>query len=324
MKHFFILLAFMLWAGVSVVCAREKVKFLLFTDLHYDIMPDGDERLRAIGEAARKNKVDFVIELGDFVPPFPKYNAVKELLHALPMPVYHTLGNHDIDRTDKQAYVDFWEMPAPYYYFDRGKFRFIVLDSNFFEDKDGTIRPYDKGNYYAYSEEQRNRFGQTQLKWLEELLQDTAHIHLVFCHGPINDGYASIVANNDIHGILTGARSKGAAIAAVFGGHIHSDNYHAIDGIHYLQVNSASYIWGGDEFVNTERYPDSVYRQRPALKYTIPYEKAVYAIVEADDKGNITIRGTKGRYVQPETDPELLKTKPYPCSPTIENRKLKY
>ena len=319
-----ILLILLLLNSALCLIAQEKVKFVLFADLHYDSMPDGNERLSAIIKYAEKQKVDFMLELGDFIPAKPEFDLVKKQICSSPIPMYHTLGNHDLDRIDKKTYTEYWGMPASYYYFDKGKFRFIILDSGFFIDKDGILKSYDKGNYARVEEGGRNRYSEDELAWLQELLNDTSRICLLFSHAPVNDQYAEVSQNKELHNMLLKAREKGTKIAMVFGGHMHSDNYHLIDDIHYMQVNGVSNIWGGAKFVNTERYPDSLYRKYPSLKYVIPYDKPLYATIEIDTKGNIRITGTKSNYVKPEPDKELLKTKPYPCSSIISSLKLKY
>lgn len=321
MKRIFLLLFII---SASCLNAQETVKFLLFADLHYDIMPDAEGRLRTVIEQAKKQKVDFMLELGDFIPITPQYAAAKERVQASPVKLYHTLGNHDVDSNDKQAYINYWGIPASYYYFDKGKFRFIVLDSDFFRDKDGVIKPYNKGNYGRVEETERNKYSKEELAWLENLLQDTEHICILFSHAPINDQYAEISENKDIHAVITKARDNGTKIAMVFGGHMHSDNYHQIDGINYMQVNSISNIWGGSKFINTERYSESDQKKYPSVKYVIPYEKALYAIVEVNASGTVKIKGVKSKYIKPEPDKELLKTKPYPCSSIISSLKLTF
>lgn len=321
----YVLMGFLLFQTIFLG-AQEKVKFLLFSDLHYDIMPDAKERLRTMLGEAEKQKVDFVLELGDFVlPDSSRYADVQTWVRNCPLPVYHALGNHDIDKNSKQVYLDYWDIPASYYYFDKGRFRFIILDSDFFVDKDGEVKPYDRGNYASVEEEQRNRYSREELQWLKGALSDPTRICVLFSHAPVNDLYEDVSENNrEIHRIITEARDKGTPVAGVFGGHMHSDNYHLIDGIHYIQVNSASNIWGGSQFINTDRYPADVYTRYPSLKYVIPYDRPLYAIVEIDDKGEMVMKGVRGDYVKPEADPELLKKKPYPCSPVISDLKLKF
>lgn len=324
MKHLIPLFLLLILLVVSCHKKTEKVKFLVYTDLHHDLIPDAEERLKTIIQNAEKNKVDFMIEIGDFAFALPKNVVIKDILNSTTIPTYHTLGNHDMDKNSKKEYIDFWELPAAYYYFDRSVFRFVVLDSNFFIDEEGNEQHYDYGNYYI-DESRREKFSKEQLKWLEKLLQDRDHIYILFAHGPVNDQVTSVSYNKEIHGILTKAVSEGTKIAAVLGGHNHSDNYHVIDGINYLQVNSASYYWAGSDFINTERYPQEVYNQYPALKYMVPYNSALYAIIEMDDKGNMKVIGTEGNYLPPLPDEKALNEAfIYPCSPDIKSRNISF
>lgn len=316
------LLALVILSCLTVsLYAQNHIKFVVFADLHYDMMPDGDVRLQTILNAAKKSKSGFIVNLGDLSAPVPAYQVIKDRFDNCPLPVYHVIGNHDTDKAGKQAFMDFYGMKAPYYYIDKGKFRLIFLDSNFFIDKDGQEKSFHKVNYAG--SQRINLFSSEELGWLKEAL-NTEQVCLIFSHAPVNDGHDKIIDNREIHQLLTDARESGTQIAAVFGGHIHSDNYHVIDGINYMQVNGASNIWGGANFINTERYPAEVYKKYSSLKYIIPYKDALYAIVNVNTKGKVRIEGVKSGYVEPAPDPEKLKTKPYPCSAEIPDRKFTY
>lgn len=318
MKSLLFLLALL---TASPLFAQNHLRFLIFADLHYDMMPDADSRLETIFQAARKNKVEFMVNMGDLAAPVSRYRPLKDKLSGSPVPVYHIIGNHDTDHSGKQAFMEFYGMEKPFYYIDKGKFRFIFLDSNYFIDKDGQTKDYHKRDYIR--SKQIDRYSPEELQWLENTLQ-TEQICLLFSHAPVNDNYGEIINNVDIHKIITTAKAKGTDIAAVFGGHNHSDNYHIIDGIHYIQVNSASNIWGGSQFANTERFPAEVYKQYTSLKYIIPYRDALYATVDIYSNGKVKIKGTKSSYIPPAPDPEKLKNKPYPCSARILDRKFTY
>lgn len=305
----------------SSLFSQNHLRFLIFADLHYDMMPDGDSRLETIFQAAGKNKTSFMVSMGDLAAPTDRYRFLKDKLSQSPVPIYHIIGNHDTDHSGKQAFMDFYGMEKSYYYIDKGKFRFIFLDSNHYIDNNGKTKDYYKRDYIR--SKQIDRYSPEELQWLKKTLQ-TSQICLLFSHAPINDHYGEIINNVDIHKIITTAKSNGTAIAAVFGAHMHSDNYHVVDGIHYIQVNSASNIWGGSQFTNTERYPAEAYKQYPSLKYIIPYQDALYAIVDINSNGKIKIKGTKSSYMLPAPDPEKLKNKPYPCSARILDRKFKY
>lgn len=318
MKPLLFLLALL---TASPLFAQNHLRFLIFADLHYDMMPDADSRLETIFQAARKNKVEFMVNMGDLAAPVSRYRPLKDKLSGSPVPIYHIIGNHDTDHSGKQAFMEFYGMEKPFYYIDKGKFRFIFLDSNYFIDKDGQTKDYHKRDYIR--SKQIDRYSPEELQWLENTLQ-TEQICLLFSHAPVNDNYGEIINNVDIHKIITTAKAKGTDIAAVFGGHNHSDNYHIIDGIHYIQVNSASNIWGGSQFTNTERFPAEVYKQYTSLKYIIPYRDALYATVDIYSNGKVKIKGTKSSYIPPAPDPEKLKNKPYPCSARILDRKFTY
>lgn len=318
MKSLLFLLALL---TASPLFAQNHLRFLIFADLHYDMMPDADGRLETIFQAARKKKVEFMVNMGDLAAPVSRYQPLKDKLSGSPVPVYHIIGNHDTDHSGKQAFMEFYGMEKPFYYIDKGKFRFIFLDSNYFIDKDGQTKDYHKRDYIR--SKQIDRYSPEELQWLENTLQ-TEQICLLFSHAPVNDNYGEIINNVDIHKIITTAKAKGTDIAAVFGGHNHSDNYHIIDGIHYIQVNSASNIWGGSQFTNTERFPAEVYKQYTSLKYIIPYRDALYATVDIYSNGKVKIKGTKSSYIPPAPDPEKLKNKPYPCSARILDRKFTY
>lgn len=325
-RRFFVGSAGALCAGMALGSSAkspERVRFLVFADIHHDLIPDAPERLRQIIARAEAEKVDFIVELGDFCFPLPHNQDFKAAWDSTAVRRYHVLGNHDMDKNTKADYTAYWEMPGTHYTFDKGPFRFVVLDSNFFNNPDGSFAPYTHANYF--SKPGRDSFSPEQLQWLEALLKDKSRVYCLFSHAPVNDGYAEVRQNRALHEILTRARAAGTRIAGAFAGHIHSDNYHRIDGINYMQVNSASYIWGGGAFKETRRYPEDVHKKYSALKYTINYETPLSAVVEITADGSVAIQGAVSRYRPPAPDEALLKEKmDYPCSPVIENRAFRF
>lgn len=322
MKKILLAVGLLLSALTLPAQAAERVRFVLFTDLHQDLIPGRPDALRKIVSVAEKNDADFLIDLGDLAFPIPQNRVIRDILDSASMPVYHVLGNHDMDRSDKRTYMDFFGIEAPYYRFDRGKFRFIVLDTNFFLDSEGNEHPYANGNYYGAPV--REHVGGGQAEWLREQLADRSKIVVIFTHAPLNDRFDRVEQYAPLHRIITEARDNGTRIAAVVGGHNHSDSHFTIDGIHYLQMNSASYIWGGEAFENRTHYPDSVYRAYPSLSYCIPYAVPLYAVFTIDTRGRLTVEGVEGSYLPPAPDPRKLATKPYRCSPSQQSRKLKF
>lgn len=46
-----------------------SIRFLVFSDMHYDTVEDGDERISKIIKKVKENQLDFCISLGDFCEP---------------------------------------------------------------------------------------------------------------------------------------------------------------------------------------------------------------------------------------------------------------
>ncbi len=319
MKPFFsralcLLLLGLLWPAASAE-KPQRIRFVVYSDLHHDLMPGGPERLQAIVDAARRERAELMISLGDLVFPKPENQVIPETLARSGIPQYHAMGNHDMDQGSKNDYMRFVGMNAPYYHFDRGLFRFVVLDTNFFTDKDGREHPYDRGNYFAPRAVRKNIVDSAQQQWLEGVLSDPGRIYLLFCHAP---------SHETLQPILRRARDRGIRVAAVFEGHLHGDRLRQIDGVNYLLVNSASYIWGGESFESRDHYPPDMYRRYGNLHYIIPYAKPLYAVVEVSSAGKLTVRGVKGDYMEPRPDPVKLHEQAEYYSPSIANRTFRF
>ena len=107
------------------------IKFLAFTDLHYDYATQGDERIRQIIDRVKTGKVDFIVSLGDITAPFEEYDHVLKKVNSAGIPVYHVLGNHDV-KVDLQKTMDFLGLEKPYYSFVRGNVKFLILNSCYY------------------------------------------------------------------------------------------------------------------------------------------------------------------------------------------------
>ena len=59
----------MLSEGRGLAMRKQTVKFGVFTDLHLEIMHDGERRLTEFLDRMKKENVDFIIQLGDFCYP---------------------------------------------------------------------------------------------------------------------------------------------------------------------------------------------------------------------------------------------------------------
>jgi predicted phosphodiesterase len=264
-----LLLSFLCW-GEEAEVKTSALRFGIVADAHYADVDarggrtyrDGLKLMRECVETMNQEKVDFLIELGDFKdqdnPPVePKtltyLGTIESEFAKFVGPRYHVLGNHDMDSLSKTAFLASVEntgIPKEknYYAFLLKGFQFIVLDANF--KRDGT--PYDKGNF----DWKDANIPKEELEWLRKTLSEHIGKSMVFVHQRLdNDGAAICVRNAaDVRKVL--AESK--RVVAVFSGHDHPGAKSVMDGIQY---------------------------------YTLRWLTSGYAIVEVNNESRLTVKG---------------------------------
>ncbi len=224
--------------------ARRLLRFGIVTDCHY---ADEDtmgtrfyrESLDKLAECiARMNaeKVDFLIELGDFKdqnkPPVEEatlsyLEKIEAVFQKFEGPTYHVLGNHDMDNLSKSQFLARVENTGidsgrNVYSFDVRGLHFVVLDANY--KADGA--DYDHGNFVWND----SNIPRQQLEWLEADLAAADGPAVVFVHQPLDKAGQEYVKNGaDVRAIL----QQSGKVLAVFQGHRHQGGYSEIEGIHY-------------------------------------------------------------------------------------------
>lgn len=294
----------------------KKVRFGIITDVHNDVMHDGEYRLRTFLNAAKNEELDFIIQLGDFCQPKEANKEFFNLFNNYPGKKYHVIGNHDFDAVnvpDKLSVVkNFYGLASTYYSFDSNNFHFIVLDGN---EKD----PDFKQGYPRY-------IGQKQQEWLKDDLQKSSLPVVVFVHQPVGYDDLGLINRVQIRAIFEeeNKRTGFKKVIACINGHTHIDQNQEINGIHYIQINSSSYRWLGEKYALSSRYSKKFDTFYPDIRYTAPYKDSIYAFAEITDK-HITIQGKLSEFVGPhpkelgynEHDLEFTK-------PDITDKKLRY
>lgn len=298
---------------------QNQVTFGVFSDLHLDIMHDGEKRMEAFFRAAEEADVDFIIHLGDFCyprgvlgvapeailpvnlklslekPPVqPGKDALLERFRNFPKPSYHVLGNHEMDFCTKAEAMEVYGMASSWYSFRCKGWHFLVLDGNHFRNDAGELIPY--GGAASYYRDQPY-LGQTQLQWLEEELATGPEPAVLFCHQPLNRRNRGLKDVDAFQEILARARQRGKQVRLCMNGHLHIDDLKTENGVVYHALNSISNFWAGEEY-ETLRYPPEIEELYPSLRYTFPYAKPVFAIVTLTEE-ELIIRGRPGRFVQP-------------------------
>ena len=285
-------------AGLSA-CRTTKerpVRFAIASDFHAPDIPDGEHRVATFIKAANDEKVDFIIELGDFCRLDSASQVYRDLWNSFPGSKYHVIGNHDMDRYTFEEYTQGMNMPARYYSFDQGDFHFIVLDgNNLFDGKKYTH--YARANYYVDAKK-RAHIDPEQMEWLKKDLAATNKRCILFSHQSIEEAL-----NNgaEVRKILEAENQRAGfkKVVMAFGGHNHSNYSKEINGITYVQINSASYVWIGEPTQTEKRYSKEINdRFGGILKYSMTYTEPLYAIVTLNSKG-ATLKGTDAEFVPP-------------------------
>jgi predicted phosphodiesterase len=264
----------------------NEVRFGICTDIHKDIMHDADSRLLTFVNEMNRQKVNFTIQLGDFCRPYAYNDTFLGIWNSFEGPHYHVLGNHDMDGgfTEQQTMV-YLGMKSSYYSFDQNRFHFIILDGN--EKKD----PPQEG-YPRY-------IGERQKNWLIDDLRKTESQVILFSHQSLEDNWG-VENQEDIRKILEDENKKAGKrkVLACFNGHSHLDAAEKINDIWYVEVNSMSYFWVGEEAKHLS-YKEEVHKNYPWIEYTCPYEEPLYEIVTVSGDGTIEIKGTSTQWVGP-------------------------
>lgn len=224
-----------------------SLRFGIVTDIHYSeresydsrYFKDSIQKLQDAIHTFRQSDLDFLIELGDFKDQdatpdrdstLAYLDTIEEVFQSFNGPVYHVLGNHDMDSISKE---DFLQRTTnygkankkSYYSFTVNRIRCIVLDANFNEDGSS----YDSGNFdwtkaYVSGE---------QVAWLREELSDKKPT-IVFIHQLLDDFsdiYKAVCVDNasEVVSIL----ENSGCVLAVFQGHHHAGHYSFRNDIHY-------------------------------------------------------------------------------------------
>ena len=250
-----------LFAGGSLHPASTLPRFGIVADVHYADRPPagtrfyrlGLSKLRAVVDLMNSQGVDFLVELGDFKDQDAKpgeastlgyLHSIEEAFQGFRGPIYHVLGNHDVDSITKEQFQAAVTNTGigrerTWYSFDRGGCHFVVLDANFKAD----MTPYSKGNF----DWQDTNISFEQLDWLSKDLLGASRPAVVCVHQRLDEGTSEpSVANREA---VRQALQESGKVALVLQGHVHTGAYQRIEGIPYYTL--AGSIEGDDPGDNT-------------------------------------------------------------------------
>jgi alkaline phosphatase len=244
-------------AGLTITGFKSEspvVRFGVITDLHYADMEKKNNRdcrqsIQKLQDAVavfNKEKVDFVVELGDFKDQDKNkkwkdtigfLKEIESVFAEFNGPRYHVLGNHDMDSISKSDFLKNVintgiSKRKSYYSFDMNDIHFVVLDGCFTsEEKDYNFGDFDWDDSYIT---------QKQLEWLKADLAKTKNPTMLFIHQRL-DEFATekvghCVANSkEVRAVL----EKSGKAVAVFQGHEHTGDYSYRNGVHFFTQKAA-------------------------------------------------------------------------------------
>lgn len=299
------------------------MKFLLFSDLHhYPGVFDGGtwEDLGVLQKAAEEHGCEFMIHAGDFchAPSLvPDYVKAYNEFH---IPTYHCLGNHDTDKTPLEETLKAYRMPADHYYFDRGGYRMVITNPNFFKDGEDYI-PYSMSNYYSHADT-RETMPPEQIAWLKETVESSPYPCILLSHPSFErpDG----VKNRDLilQVIDEANRKRPHSVLMCINGHHHRDFVRLRNGVLYWDMNSVSYDWLPQKH---DLYPKALCDEISLLNHTVVYEDPLYAIVTIEGT-TVTSEGVESTMFLGITR-EMTGNEPFgkagrPVTPTVQSFKI--
>jgi len=143
--------------------------------VHKDVIHDADIRLKIFIDRMNREKVDFIMQLGDFCRPYDYNQGFLDIWNQFQGPRFHVLGNHDTDGGfTREQTQEFWGAKDKYYSFDLGGYHFVVLDGND-KKKQGAASGYPR------------YIGEQQAEWLKNDLLKTNSPTFIFSHQSIEN-----------------------------------------------------------------------------------------------------------------------------------------
>ena len=311
-------------AAQSAGGSEGGVRFLAFADIHYasnGYWPHASQEwLDRVLERAVAAKADFVMSLGDLTfGPGPKaerdyvahYNSFR------PVKTYHTYGNHDYECVTPEELDEAYGAKGGYYSFDQGGFRFVVLDPHWYL-KDGKYHRFSK--WCSYPELSKLKMPTRiippdQMEWLRRTVVGSPYPCVVFSHESIERGRTGISNRAEVRAVFAEANARRpGTVRLAINGHEHKDYFRMLDGVAYLDLNSASYDIAGKHTA----YPEEFRKRCGSARCILTWNDPISAVVTLTPSGGLKIEGMTSTYylgVTPEMagwgcDPDGRATSP--------------
>jgi manganese-dependent ADP-ribose/CDP-alcohol diphosphatase len=230
----------------------------------YHTAPD---KLRAAVADFNRQKLDFVVHLGDFIDrDWASYDTMLPIARELRHPWHFVLGNHEfeIDDAHKPEVPAKLGMPARYYRFEQHGWMFIVTDGNDLSSyawPAGSAQQARSLAIHAAHYPDRplwdGGIDEPQLAWIDTQLADADRRHLkvmLFSHFPLYPANEHNLWNADA---VMAVLERHPSAKIWLDGHNHEGNYGVRAGIHYVNLK-AMLDTPETAYARLDFYPDRV------------------------------------------------------------------
>jgi hypothetical protein len=188
-------------------------------------------------------------------------------------------------------------MPDGHYSFDKGGFRFVVADPNYFCNEPGKFIHHGRGNYFKRVKGSTiNWIPPEQLEWMRSVIVGSPYPCIVLSHQSFERGHGAPVMNSkEVRAIFNEANAKkSGTVRLVMNGHLHIDHLRILDGILYWDVNSANYQWFGKRH---DKYPPEYVKRHPGSVHILGWTKPLSAILSLWPDGRVRIEGSEADWL---------------------------
>lgn len=279
---------------------KGRVRFCAFADIHYfpTVFPHSTfEWLDKILGRAVDTKCDFVIHMGDLVHMGKPSQDYVDHYNNFQLPTYHTPGNHDFDQVTAEQRMESFKLQKLHYHFDMNGFRFIVTDTNHVVYEGKTFH-YGLSNYQKIGrkdEKAISRLGGEQLEWLKATIEESPYPCIITSHDSYerNPGIGSGDAP-EVRKIIDDAnRRNPGRVKLVINGHHHCDYVRILNGVCYLDLNSASFQF---MYRPHNLYPAEDCQGLRMMQQVLAYNDPINAVITLDTDGLIQIDGMESSF----------------------------
>lgn len=267
------------------------IKFLVFSDLHYDDVEDGDRRIDDILADARRRQLDFIVSLGDLCKPATENRKILERFNSFGVPFYPVVGNHETDEFSLSEITEFYSLKNSYYSVLCNGYKLIFMNTCYLLEN-GVETAYYKKNF-KQSASVYPIVPSEELRWLQDELSDGMKCIIFSHHSFVNEFAKRGVSNKAAVRELF----RKSPVLLCLNGHDHGDHFSCVDNVSYMTVNSANYAWLGAQIASSK----TLMEKYSHLQGMLQYEQAMSAYIEIDDD-EIRISGMEGNYLSVTPD----------------------